>query len=74
MQWLEAEFFVETELILDLSASSEDQRVNEWVIKTDPNHILYFSFLTVDDVDAAQQIALSLNVYQYLKIIFVIVH
>jgi len=53
---------VETELILDLSESSDDQQVNEWVIKTDPNHLLYFSFLTVDDTDAAQLIALSLNV------------
>lgn len=38
--------FMESELTLNLSGAS-----NEWTIKTDPNHIFYFSFLASDDID-----------------------
>jgi len=36
-------------MVLDLSGSIN--QVDEWLIKTDPNHIFYFSFLTNNEVD-----------------------
>jgi len=42
--------YLEKELILDLSGSPS----NEWIIETDQNRIIYFSFLTNDHVDLQQ--------------------
>lgn len=48
-------FFLEKEIILDLWGSPNDHQTKEWIIETDPNHILYFSFLINDVVDEQQK-------------------
>ena len=42
--------YLEKELILDLSGSPS----NEWIIETDQNRIIYFSFLNNEHVDLQQ--------------------
>jgi len=46
---------LEKELILDLTGSSDD----EWIIKTDPNHIFFFSFISTDSAYEQQKEALK---------------
>lgn len=52
------QLFLEDELILDLPGLTDD----EWIIKTDPNHIFHFSLLTNDDDVDAELISSSLTV------------